>query len=101
MREQETVAAFLRENDMETAPEFRLLALVSELGELAKDVNESSDYGEERWTISVKEDEIGDVMFALLGFADSLGIDASEALETSLSKYEDRIEQTGDASSGR
>ncbi|WP_224335512.1 MazG nucleotide pyrophosphohydrolase domain-containing protein [Haloprofundus halobius] len=99
MQEQQRVATFLEEHDMQTEPEFRLLALVSELGELAKDVNESSDYGSNRWTIDVKRDEVGDVLVALLGFADSLDIDASEALDDALSKYETRIEETGDPSS--
>lgn len=100
MDEQRRVAAFLAANDMEAPPEFRLLDLVSELGEVAKEVNESTAYGADPDDVSVADDEIGDALFALLALADSVDVDAGEALETAISKYEDRIAEKGDASSG-
>jgi NTP pyrophosphatase (non-canonical NTP hydrolase) len=100
MDEQRRVAAFLAANEMESSPEFRLLDLVSELGELAKEVNESTAYGATPEDLSVAEDELGDALFALLALADSVDADAGEALETAISKYEARIAEKGDASSG-
>lgn len=45
-------------------------------------------------------DELGDALFSLLAVAESLEIDASEALDEALEKYETRIATKGDASSG-
>lgn len=42
---QRQVAAFVAEHDLETPPAYRLLDLVSAVGELAKDANESTGYG--------------------------------------------------------
>lgn len=99
MREQEKVENFMQEHDMEGTPEFRILDLLAEIGEIAGDAAKSSDYGLERESLEVREDEIGDALFSLLAVCNSLDIDAGEALETSLEKYRDRIEETGDAGS--
>ncbi|WP_256300007.1 MazG nucleotide pyrophosphohydrolase domain-containing protein [Haloarchaeobius salinus] len=101
MDEQRRVAAFLATHDMETEPAYRLLDLSSELGELAKEVCTSTDYGHRPDDVTVPEDELGDVLFALLALAEELDVDAGTALESSLAKYERRIEETGDAGSGR
>jgi NTP pyrophosphatase (non-canonical NTP hydrolase) len=50
--------------------------------------------------VSVNEDEIGDALFALLALSESLDIDAGEALETALSKYERRLGRTDDPGFG-
>ena len=100
MDDQRRVAEFVEAHDMETTAEFRLLDLLSELGELAKNVTESTDYGANPGAAAIEEDELGDALFCLLALAESQGYDASEALDTALEKYEDRIADTGDASSG-
>ncbi len=101
MDEQKAVATFVAEHDLETPPAFRLLDLVSELGEVAKNATESTEYGEHPEQLSVDTDEIGDVLFALLALADSLEIDASEALADSLTKYEARMADAETPASGR
>jgi len=93
---QERVEEFMEENDLDAAPGFRVLDLVSEVGEVAKDATKSSDYGLSQEKMEVKEDEIGDVLFSLLGVANSFDISAEDALE----KYEDRIGEKGDPGSG-
>lgn len=40
------------------------------------------------------------MLFALLAVADSLDVDAGEALDESLAKYADRMDERGDPSSG-
>lgn len=100
MNAQETVAQFLAEHDMDADPAYRILDLTSEVGELAKDVNDSTDYGGSPEEVAVKSDEIGDALFALLAVAESLDVDAEEALDEALAKYRTRIEETGDAGSG-
>ena len=101
MKEQQRVSEFLEEHQLEAPPEFRLLDLVSELGEVAKNAAESTDYGDDPKQLAVEADEIGDVLFSLLAVADSLDIDASEALDTSLAKYTERIEEKDSPGSGK
>ena len=100
MHEQDRVAEFVDTHSLRAPPAFRLLDLVSEVGELAKAAAESTDYGDRPDAIDVPEDEIGDALFALLALADGLGVDAGEALETTLAKYERRLEETGEPASG-
>lgn len=100
MHEQERVAGFVESHDLEAPPAFRLLDLVSEVGELGKAAAESTDYGDRPDAIDLPEDEVGDALFALLALADCLDVDAGEALETALSKYERRLEETGEPASG-
>lgn len=100
MDEQETVARFVDEHDLETPPVYRLLDLVSEVGELSKDAVEATNYGTDPTSVSVNEDEIGDTLFALLALSESLDIDAEEALATALAKYETRLDETDTLASG-
>lgn len=96
---QRRVAGFLAEHDLHAPPEYRLLDLASEVGELAKDAAESTGYGATD-DLRVSEDELGDALFALLALAAELDVDAGDALETSLEKYEDRLGATGSVGSG-
>ncbi|GAA0539339.1 MazG-like family protein [Halorubrum ejinorense] len=100
MDEQRTVAAFVDDHDLDAPPEYRLLDVVSELGEVAKDAAESTGYGAHPDRIAVSDDELGDALFALFALADSLDVDAGEALDESLAKYEERIEASGAPDSG-
>lgn len=97
---QRRVAAFLEANDLDADPVYRILDLAAEVGEVAADAAKSSEYGAAPGSLDVSEDELGDALFALLAVADGLDVDAGEALETSLAKYESRIEETGGAGSG-
>lgn len=100
MDEQERVAAFVETHGLEAPPAYRLLDLVSEVGELAKDATESTAYGESPAALAVSEDELGDVLFALLALAEATGVDAGEALDTALDKYERRLDASGRPASG-
>jgi NTP pyrophosphatase (non-canonical NTP hydrolase) len=99
MREQEKVEEFVQKHDMEGTLEFRVLDLLAEAGEIAGDAAKSSNYGLKKENLEVREDEIGDALFSLLAVCNSLDIDAEKALETSLQKYRERIEETGGAGS--
>ena len=90
MDEQSRVASFIVENELEAPAAYRLLDAVSELGEVSKAVCTSTGYGSDPEEMKVPEDELGDALFALLALCAELDIDAGTALETSLSKYEDR-----------
>ncbi|MEY7849285.1 MazG nucleotide pyrophosphohydrolase domain-containing protein [Natrarchaeobius sp. A-rgal3] len=92
MDEQQKVAEFMEEFNFENAPEYQLLDLVSEVGELASDATKSTDWGAEPDEIDVACDELGDAFFSLLVVAESFDIDAAEALDKSLEKYRNRID---------
>ncbi len=94
MQDQQRVASFVEAHDLDAPPAYRLLDLVSEVGELAKDANESTGYGAAPRDLELSEDELGDVRFALLALAASLDIDADAALETALAKYESRLAES-------
>ncbi|MFC6726066.1 MazG-like family protein [Halobium palmae] len=100
MDAQTRVREFCEEHDVEGRPEFQLLDLASEVGELAKDACESTDWGASPDEIDVADDEFGDVLFSLVTVAESLDVDLDDALDEALAKYERRIDETGDASSG-
>lgn len=99
MDEQREVAAFVATHDLETDPAHRVLDLVSEIGEVAKEVNLSTEYGESD-AVEIAADELGDTLFALLALCEAVDVDATAALQTAMAKYEARLEDTGDAGSG-
>ncbi|WP_121822921.1 MazG nucleotide pyrophosphohydrolase domain-containing protein [Halostella salina] len=100
MDAQRRVAAFVERHDLHADPAYRALDLESEVGEIAKELAESTDYGASPTDADVATDELGDALFALLALADSLDADAGAALEEALDKYERRIDETGTAASG-
>ena len=99
MDEQREVAAFVDRHDIETSLEFRLLTMVEEIGEMAEDAVETTGYGERPEEIGITEEELGDTMFTLLQIANAADIDAGKALERTLEKYDERIDETGNPSS--
>ncbi|CDQ39823.1 MULTISPECIES: nucleotide pyrophosphohydrolase [Virgibacillus] len=66
--------------------------LTEEVGELAREVNHYHGEKPKKSTEQEKtvEDELGDIIFVLTCFANSLEIDLSEAFHTSISKIETR-----------
>lgn len=95
MDEQRRVATFLDTHDLDTDPEFRILDLAAEVGEVAADAAKSSAYGADPQSMQVSEDELGDALFALLATAEAFDIDAGTALDQSLQKYEARLDESG------
>ena len=100
MDAQSRVTAFVAEHDLDAPAAYRLLDTISELGEVAKAICTSTAYGADPGSVDVPEDELGDALFALLALCAELDVDAEAALETSLSKYEDRLAESGRAGSG-
>jgi NTP pyrophosphatase (non-canonical NTP hydrolase) len=101
MDAQREVAAFVEDHGLDAPPAYRLLDAVSELGEVAKEVAESTDYSDSPADTEVASDEVGDVLFSLLALAEAVDVDAGEALDEALAKYESRIDESGSPSSGR
>jgi len=86
---------------LQTNREIRYIDLVSEVGELGKEIIQGSNYGKNGFTITKKtQDEIGDCLFSLLALCCSLNINAEEAVKNSLLKHEKRFAEKGKISSG-
>lgn len=99
-RFQEVVRDFVRQHGLLHTPETHALDLVSEVGEVAKEVLRATDYGQRPFApTSELADELGDVLYALAALGDSCGVDLERALEEALRKYAARLESTGHAGS--
>lgn len=103
---QHRIAEFTQTHDLATSLSARLLDLVSEVGELAKEVLKVSNYGKDDFVLPADQQEnwdkeIADVLFALICLANSTQVDLDTALDTVLAKYKARLNAQGDAGSGR
>ncbi len=98
---QRRVAAFVAAHTLEVPVSARLLDLVSEVGELAKEALKGSEYGRAPFTGTEEwAAELGDALFSLACVANSTGVNLNAALEAALAKYELRLATRGDAGSG-
>jgi NTP pyrophosphatase (non-canonical NTP hydrolase) len=101
-KSQKLVAQFIAKEFKPTSVGAWLLDFESELGELAKEWLKGSDYG--RGELELQEgwaDEMGDVFFVMLALAEITDVDLEESLRKAIAKYEQRIESTGTAASGK
>lgn len=97
---QQEVAAVMKRHDLCHDPTAHVLDLVSEIGEFAKVLLVSTDYGRKPWTpVRGLEDEFGDVLYSLLATAEVCGLDPDRALRRALDKYEGRLARRGQAGS--
>lgn len=99
MKEQQKVAEFVDDHELQGDPVFQILDLAAEVGEIAADATKSTSWGASPEALEIKSDEIRDALFSLLVVAESLEIDAEDALDEALEKYRTRISETGDPSS--
>ncbi len=97
---QQRVAAFMRHHHLRHDPTTHALDLVSEVGEVAKEVLLSTDYGRRSPQPRPElADELGDALYSLLALAEVCGVDANDALGVALEKYERRLVERGGAGS--
>lgn len=93
---QARVRALCQAHGVTLAPQPRYIDLASEVGELGKALLVASDYGEKPVSLSPEVRlELGDCLFSLLALADALQIDAVDALDAALAKYEARAAEKG------
>lgn len=91
---QEEIKKFCKENNLESPAEHRVLDVMSELGEVAKEILKMSDYG--RKPAQYREElkpELGDVLYALITIANSFDVDLEEAFDMVLDKYKKRLKK--------
>lgn len=100
MEDSERVRGFVEENNLGGGFDQWLHDLQSELGEVAKEVLEATEYGNKEPDFDEElEGELGDLYFSLLAFAGEVGVDLSKALDRVLEKYSNRMEESGDPGS--
>lgn len=93
---QKQVGAFCDKHGLKTTPEHRALDLVSEVGEVCKEVLLSTGYGKNsREGRPQLKNELGDVLFALAALANLLDVDLEAALGSALEKYRKRLDSQG------
>ena len=89
---QNEVEEFCQKHNLVYPPEHRVLDLVSEVGEIAKEVLKMSEY--ETKPLQFREEiisKIGDVFYSLITVANYFNINLEEALEIVIKKYKQRI----------
>ena len=101
VNQQRRVADFARRHNLLHDPATHVLDLVSEVGEVAKEILLSTDYGRQALQFQPQlTDELGDVLYSLLALTEACGVDAGGALDAALEKYERRLKQRGEVGSG-
>lgn len=99
---QKKVAEFVKVHNIETSVENRLLDLVSEIGEVAKEALKGNNYGKSKFVkTEAWDEEIGDVLFAIICLANVTETCLERALLNVLKKYEERANISGALSSGK
>ena len=98
---QTRVAEFTATNQLEHDAATRLLDLVSETGEAAKEMLKATQYGARAFSVSdAWRDELGDVLFALVCLANETDVNLEDALTAALEKYRARLAQRPTPASG-
>lgn len=99
---QKMVNELIKKYNLESSIEIRFIDLISELGELGKEVLKGNNYGKKEFcTTENFESEIGDVFFSLICVSNGLNINLKKALDNVLNKYENRFSNNGNIGSGR
>lgn len=99
---QERVNELIKKYDLESSTEIRFIDLISEVGELGKEILKGNDYGNKDFRNTENlESEIGDVFFSLICVANGLNMNLEKSLENVLNKYENRFSNKGNIGSGR
>jgi len=84
---QEQVAEFVLRNELEISANNRLMDLISEVGELAKELLENTEYGNrDFYPTRAWKNELGDVFFALICLANSTEVNLIAAAKQCLIK---------------
>lgn len=89
---QDKIKKFCKDNNLESPIEHRFIDLMSELGELSKEVLKMSNYGRKKLEYRNEfKEEIWDVFYSLINLANCFDIDLEESLNCVLKKYEKRL----------
>ena len=99
---QSLVKKIVEKYNLETSVEVRFIDLISELGELGKEILKGNSYGNKKYELTSDfKNEIGDVFFSLVCVANTMEINLEDALEKTMLKYKKRFDEKGEIGSGK
>ena len=89
---QDKIKKFCENHNISAPTEHRVLDIISELEEVAKEVLKMSNYGKDKlkYREELKE-ELGDLLYPIIILANEYEIDLEDALEKVLEKYKKRL----------
>lgn len=94
MNYQEKVKNFCNDFNLDSGVEFKVLDLISEVGEFSKEVLKATDYGKEKVDSNDElKMEIGDIFYSLITIANSLDLNLDEALDEVLEHNKKRLQK--------
>lgn len=88
------IREFSMVHNLDSAPEYKILDTISELGEVAKEMLKMTNYGKNK--MNFREEmklEIGDLLYSVITIANSLNIDLERTVDAVLVKYEKRLKR--------
>lgn len=94
---QQQATAYARERNLIHSPTVITIDLMSELGEVAKEILLATDYGQQpaRFDVERISGELGDALYSLCLLATAVDVDLDQALEGTLAKLETRLQRGG------
>ena len=99
---QKTVNEMIKKYGLESSIEIKFIDLISEVGELGKELLKGSDYGKKNFINTDNlESEMGDVLFSFVCVANKLNIDLKETFDKVIEKYNSRFLENGNIGSGK
>lgn len=99
---QESATKFASEHNLQHAASVYALDVVSELGEVVKELLLATDYGRRDAEYGAEiAAELGDMLYSLCLLATAVNVDLDAALTATLEKYAQRLRTTGHSGSGR
>lgn len=102
LKMQDTVKHFVDHHQLTCGVQNRYVDLVSEIGELGKELLKATNYGKESiaaWSSAF--DEMGDCLFSIFALCNEMGLDAKLTLDHAIQKYSRRFAEKGTVDSGR
>ena len=91
---QTKAAQFSQNHNLSHPPSVYALDLISELGEVAKEILLGMDYGKRPFQATPNlSGELGDALYSLCQLATAAGVDLDEAFTAALQKYEQRWQE--------
>lgn len=99
---QERAHNFAQKHNLTHDPGVTALDLLSEFGEVAKELLKATDYGrhDPLFDNPAIADELGDMLYSLCQLATAVNVDLDQALTAALAKYEARWQAKGHLGSG-
>ncbi len=85
---------FIARHDLETAPQWSLLDIQAQLGELTRALLKQSNFGREEIQLApeIAHEKIGDLMFSIAYFALLHNVDIETAMHDSIKRFERKLE---------